>query len=146
MERGVPRLELTLAWVKGLMERGVPRLELTLATDWLATLEEVSWRVGEAMELLISSRTLVSVQGDTPTMIVDPRTAPFLPRAFLAMSLLWNLTCIQLALGGIECCKTVPHPENWDRTKLAAEGGNPKTVTQTSRGSRGSQVVGLYGI
>jgi hypothetical protein len=27
------------------------------------------------------------------------------------------------------CCKIVPYWENWDRMKLAADGGNPKTVT-----------------
>jgi len=43
-------------------------------------------------------------------------------------------TCIQLELGGITCCRTVPHMDSSDRMKLTEEGGKPHTVTQVSKG------------
>jgi len=88
------------------------------------------------------STTVSSLHADTPTMMVLPITLPFLPTALLACNLVWNLMCIQLLLGGMICCSTVPHPDICCTTKLAAEGGKPHTVTQVERGSEG----GLEGV
>jgi len=118
------------AWVRGLMDLGVPpRLELKLAT--------LVSRVGvpTAMLVLRASKTESSLQGATPTMMEPPSTPAFLPSAFVACSLVWNLMCIQLELGGITCCNTVPQAPNCWRMKLAAEGGKPQTVTQVARGA-----------
>ena len=51
------------------------------------------------------------------------------------------LTWIQLELGWTRCCRTVPHTDSSERTKLRAEGGKPQTVIQVSRGEQSGEVV-----
>jgi hypothetical protein len=110
-----------------------PRLELMLAT-----LE--SRMVVVVLELNLSS-TESSLQGATPTMMEPPRMEEFLLRALDACSLVWNLMCIQLELGGIRCCSTVPQEPNCCSTKLAAEGGKPQTVTQVTMDDESSDTL-----
>ena len=76
-----------------------------------------------------------SEQGVTPIMMLPPRTRFDRPRAFWACILrrnhvtdnnsrrndattyfVWYLMCIQLPLGGMKCCMTLPYWANWDRT------------------------------
>ena len=49
------------------------------------------------------------------------------------------LTCIQLELGWMMCCRTVPQTDSSDRMKETEEGGKPQTVTQVSRGLRSGE-------
>ena len=51
------------------------------------------------------------------------------------------LTWIQLEFGCTTCCRTVPHTDSSERTKLRAEGGKPQTVIQVSRGEQSGEVV-----
>jgi len=120
------------AWVRGRMVLGVPRVE-----ERLATLVFVQSRT-----LVLSlSNTLVSVQGEMPTMMLPPITLPFFPRALFACILVCILTWIQLELGWTTCWRTVPHTDSSERTKLRAEGGKPQTVIQVSRGEQSGEVA-----
>lgn len=112
-----------------------PRVEDRLATEaevlgpGVDTPSEESRRGAGAV-----SRTPASVQAVTPTMMLPPSTAPLRDIALLACILVCILTCIQLELGWMMCCSTVPHTDSSERMKLTAEGGKPQTVTQVSRG------------
>ena len=55
------------------------------------------------------------------------------------------LTWIQLELGWTRCCRTVPHTDSSERTKLRAEGGKPQTVIQVSRGEESGEVATSWG-
>lgn len=87
------------------------------------------------------SRTLGSLQGEIPTMMLPPITLPFFPSALLACILVCILTCIQLELGWTTCWRTVPHTDSSERMKLRAEGGKPQTVIQVSRGEQSGEVA-----
>lgn len=90
------------------------------------------------LELTVS-KTDSSLQLATPTMIEPPSMDEFLLNAFEACNLVWNRMCIQLEFGGMTCCRTVPQEPNCCNTKLAAEGGNPQTVTHVAIGGESSQ-------
>jgi len=118
------------AWVRGLMDLGVPpKFELRFAT--------LVSKVGVPTAILVfrESKTDSSLHGATPTIMEPPSIPAFLPSAFVACNLVWNLMCIQLEFGGITCCRTVPQAPNCWRMKLAADGGNPQTVTQVAKGA-----------
>jgi len=102
--------------------------------DRLATLLDRTLLSPSIVLVFRFSKTDSSLQPEIPTMMEPPSTHPFLATALLACILVWNLTCIQLELGGMMCCNTVPHMESSDRMKLTEEGGNPHTVTQVSMG------------
>jgi len=116
------------AWVSGLIVRGVPS-----PVDKLATL--LDKMLLSTRELVLRwSMTEVSLQLEMPTMMEPPSTQPFLATALFAIILVCIRTCIQLQLGDITCCSTVPHVDSSDKMKLVDEGGNPHTVTHVSRG------------
>ena len=62
-------------------------------------------------------------------------------RRELRSDLVCILTWIQLEFGCTTCCRTVPHTDSSERTKLRAEGGKPQTVIQVSRGEQSCEVV-----
>jgi len=110
------------------MVRGVPRPVdkfATLLDRILLSTIELAFRL---------SNTVSSLQLEMPTMMEPPNTHPFFATALFACILVCMRTCIQLELGGITCCRTVPHMDSSDRMKLTEEGGKPHTVTQVSKG------------
>jgi len=92
------------------------------------------------------STTEGSLQVEIPTIIDPPRTQPFLAIALFACNLVCILTCIQFELGVITCCKTVPHVDSSESTKLTEEGGKPHTVIHVSKGVGSGEETTSWGV